>query len=199
MKILAAGDLHGDKKAAKELAERAVKEHVDLVILNGDIVEEGDVEGIVGIFKEKNQKVLILPGNHEMPATTQFLADLYGFTNIHAYSMQLGDIGLFGCGGANMGLNQLNDKETFYALKSGFERVKKSQKKVMVTHMHPANTMIEKFSQFVVGSKGLKKAIDEFQPDILICGHVHEAEGIEEKIGKSTVINVGKIGKIIEL
>lgn len=199
MKILAAGDLHGDKKVAKELAERAVKEHVDLVILNGDIVEEGDVEGIVGIFKEKNQKVLILSGNHEMPATTQFLADLYGFTNIHAYSMQIGDIGLFGCGGANMGLNQLNDKETFYALKSGFERVKKLQKKIMVTHMHPANTMIEKFSQFVVGSKGLKKAIDEFQPDILICGHVHEAEGIEEKIGKTTVINVGKKGKIIEL
>ena len=46
---------------------------------------------------------------------------------------------------------------------------------------------------------GVKKAIDRFKPDILLCSHVHEAEGIEEKIGSTTVINVGKKGKIIEL
>ncbi|MEM4263795.1 MAG: metallophosphoesterase [Candidatus Woesearchaeota archaeon] len=204
MKILAAGDLHGDKKIAKELAEQAEKEKVDLVILNGDLVEEGDIEGILGIFKEKKQKVLILPGNHELPSTTQSLAEQYGFTNIHSYSMQAGNVGIFGFGGANMGITQFNEKEMFYALKAGFERVKKSQKKIMVTHIHPSESMIEKFSKTagiipMPGSTGLKKAIDEFKPDILICGHVHEAEGIEEKIGKTTVINVGKKGKIIEL
>ena len=48
-------------------------------------------------------------------------------------------------------------------------------------------------------NKGLKKAIDKLQPDILICGHVHEAEGIEEKLGKTLILNVGKKGKIIEI
>ena len=62
MKILAAGDFHGDKTLAKQLAEQAEKEKVDLVILNGDLVEEGDTGGILGIFKEKGQKVLILSG-----------------------------------------------------------------------------------------------------------------------------------------
>jgi len=37
--------------------------------------------------------------------------------------------------------------------------------------------------------------IDKFKPDILLCSHVHEAEGIEEKVGKTKVINVGKKGK----
>jgi len=204
MKILAAGDFHGDKTLAKQLAEQAEKEKVDLVILNGDLVEEGDTGGILGIFKEKGQKVLILSGNHEMPSTTQFLADLYGFTNMHAYSLSSGDVGVFGCGGANIGLSQLSENEIFYALKTGFERIKNLPKKIMVTHVHPAESIIEKFSKTagiipLNGSSGLKKAIDEFKPDILICGHVHEAEGIEEKIGKTTVINVGKKGKIIEL
>jgi Icc-related predicted phosphoesterase len=204
MKILAAGDFHGDQTIAKQLAEKAQKEKVDLVILNGDLVEEGQAEGILGIFKEKGQKVLIIPGNHELPATTQFLADLYGFTNLHAYSLQSGNVGVFGCGGANLGLSQLTEKEIFYALRTGFERIKSLPKKIMVTHVHPADSMIEKLSKTagiipMDGSTGLKKAIDEFKPDILICGHVHEAEGIEEKIGDTKVINVGKKGKIIDI
>ncbi|MCX8147364.1 MAG: hypothetical protein N3D84_02765 [Candidatus Woesearchaeota archaeon] len=69
----------------------------------------------------------------------------------------------------------------------------------MVTHVHPAGTKMEKFTKFFQGSEGVKKAIERFKPDIILCSHVHEAEGIEEKIGKTKVINVGKKGKIIEI
>ena len=58
---------------------------------------------------------------------------------------------------------------------------------------------MEKFTEIFPGSKGVRKAIDKFHPDLLLCSHVHEAEGIEEKIGKTRVINVGKKGKIIEI
>ena len=34
-------------------------------------------------FKDKNKKVLIIPGNHESFATTDFLASVYGVKNIH--------------------------------------------------------------------------------------------------------------------
>ena len=69
----------------------------------------------------------------------------------------------------------------------------------MVTHVHPSGSMIEKFTQFFEGSKAVKRAIDKFQPDIMLCAHVHEAEGLEEKIGKTRVINVGSKGKIFEI
>ena len=69
----------------------------------------------------------------------------------------------------------------------------------MITHVHPTGTKMEKFTQFFPGSKGIRKAVEAFKPDILLCSHVHEAEGIEEKIGNTKVINVGKKGKIIEL
>ena len=68
-KLLAAGDFHGDKLAAKKLADLAEKENVDLVVLNGDLVEEEDTSGIIGPFVAKNKKVIILPGNHETIAT----------------------------------------------------------------------------------------------------------------------------------
>jgi Icc-related predicted phosphoesterase len=41
--------------------------------------------------------------------------------------------------------------------------------------------------------------MQKFKPDILLCGHVHEAEGLEETIGKTRIINVGRNGKIINL
>ena len=69
----------------------------------------------------------------------------------------------------------------------------------MVTHVHPEESKMEKFTSVFPGSSGVKKAIDSFHPDILLCSHVHEAEGIEEMIGKTRVINVGVKGKIVEV
>ena len=200
LKILAAGDIHGDTGLAEKLAERAQKEHCDLVILCGDLtMMEQSTDNIIGPFKKRNEKVLILPGNHETVATADFLAELYGMKNIHGYSVKYNDVGIFGCGGANIGLFQLEEEEIYTLLKKGFDRIKYLDKKIMATHVHPSESKMEKFTEIFPGSKGVRKAIDKFHPDLLLCSHVHEAEGIEEKIGKTRVINVGKKGKIIEI
>ncbi|MBN1644879.1 metallophosphoesterase [Candidatus Woesearchaeota archaeon] len=201
MKILAAGDLHGDTRVAQKLAQKAEKENVDYVILCGDITyAEQSTEGLIGPFIAKGKKVILIPGNHETLATADFLAELYGAKNLHGYSIKTKDkIGIFGCGGANIGLSQLTEDEIFEKLKKGFENIKDLTKKIMVTHVHPAESKMEKFTQFFPGSTGVTKAIKQFKPDFLLCSHVHEAEGIEEKIGNTKVINVGKKGKIIEV
>ena len=200
MKILAAGDIHGDSRLAKKLADRAKKEKVDLVVLCGDLTyAETSTSGIIGPFVKNKKKVVLIPGNHETVATADFLADLYDVTNLHGYSIKIGDIGLFGCGSANIGLFQLSEKEIYDLLKKGYDKIKDKKKKIMITHVHPSGSLMEKFTNIFPGSTGVEKAIKRFKPDILICSHVHEAEGIEEKIGKTKVINVGRVGKIIEI
>jgi len=67
----------------------------------------------------------------------------------------------------------------------------------MVTHMHPSGSKSE-FSG-VPGSESITKAIKKFKPDFLLHGHIHEAAGVEEIIGNTKVINVGREGKIVEL
>lgn len=200
LKILASGDIHGDISQARKLADQAEKENVDLVVLCGDLTyAESSTEGIIGPFVKKNKKVLLIPGNHETVATADFLAELYGVTNLHGYSIIYKDVGLFGCGGANIGMFQLEEGEIYDLIKKGHERIKDIRKKIMVTHVHPKGSLMEKFTNFFPGSEGVRKAIDRFKPDILLCSHVHEAEGIEEVIGRTKVINVGKKGKIIEI
>jgi len=201
MKILAAGDIHGDMDQVKKLARQAKDENVDLVVLSSDLtMGEMHTEGLIGPFKKVGKKVVLIPGNHETVATTDFLAELYGVTSLHGYSIYVGDVGIFGAGSANIGLFQLAESEMTALLKKGFDRVKDMKTKIMVTHVHPDATLISKFSENLFpGSIAVRRFIEENQPDIAICSHVHEAEGIEENIGKTKVINVGKKGRIIEV
>ncbi len=198
VRIFAAGDFHGDRTTAWRLAKRAVEEKADLIVLNGDIVEEDNTEGVMHYFVKTGKPVFLVPGNHDWFAT-DFLAEQYKAVNLHGKSTLQEHVALFGCGGTNAGINMLTEKEIYDTVKKNHEQVKTAAKKLLITHIHPAGTLMESFSQFVKGSIGLRKAIEATKPDIVVCGHVHEAEGIEEKIGNTLVVNVGKQGRLIEL
>ncbi|MBN1502771.1 metallophosphoesterase [Candidatus Woesearchaeota archaeon] len=200
MRILAAGDIHGDSNLAERLAKKSKEKNVDLVVLCGDLTyAEQSTKNIIGPFVKRKKKVLLIPGNHETLATADFLAELYGVTNLHGYSIRAGEVGLFGCGGANIGRFQLSEPEIYELLKKGHDNIKDSKRRIMVTHVHPSGTKMEKLTSVFPGSQGVRKAIDSLKPDFVLCSHVHEAEGIEEKIGKTKVINVGREGKIIDV
>ena len=91
----------------------------------------------------------------------------------------------------------MTDEEFFSTLEQAHESVKDFKKKVMVTHVQPSDSILG--LGIFPGSSGVRKAIEEFKPNVHICGHVHETHGVEEIIGKTRVINVGKTGRIIEL
>lgn len=197
VKILAASDLHGDTKQIKKLADQAEKEQVDLVILCGDLTGQRETKGLVKPFIDKNKKVLLIPGNHESFADTDFIAQQYGATNIHGYSLIHEHIGIFGAGGANIGPGTITETQLKKTLAKAHKGLKGIEKKILITHMHPAGSISE-FSGFP-GSTAITQTIKETKPDFLLHGHIHEAAGLEHTIGKTRVINVGREGIIIEV
>tara|TARA_Y100000034_G_C6868567_1_gene396152 strand:+ start:851 stop:1465 length:615 start_codon:yes stop_codon:yes gene_type:complete len=198
LKVLAASDIHGDTTLARKLASRAKKEKVDLVILCGDLTSPNETPNLIKPFRDAKKKVLIIPGNWDSFATTDFLAEIYGVKNIHGYSVKYNDIGFFGAGGAEgPGEGRITERELLTTLKKAYSGLKDVKKRIMVTHMHPSKSKSE-FSG-VPGSKSIEKAIKKFKPDFLLHGHIHEASGIEEKVGNTKVINVGREGRILEL
>ncbi len=196
-RILAAGDFHGDSKITKRLADKAVKENVDLVVLTGDITGLIETENIIKPFIEKGKRVVFVPGNWEDEVTAAFLSRLYGVKNVADNYVIYGDgnVGIFGVG--SPGVLRLNEGRAFDKLKKDFEKIKNLEKKIMISHIHAAGTKSE-FSG-IKGSVAVRKAIEEFQPDIFLSGHIHEGEGIFETIGKTRVYNVGRKGKVIEI
>jgi Icc-related predicted phosphoesterase len=195
-KILAAGDFHGSSSIAKKLAEKAEKEKVDLVILAGDITGPIDTDNLLKPFIDKKQKVIFVPGNWDSSEVTEFLSKLYGAKNVGEHYVKYGNLGIFGIGSPDWQL-KLNEKKAFSKLKKEFEKIKNLEKKIMVSHIHAAKTKAE-FSG-IPGSTGVRKAIEKLKPDLFIAAHIHEAEGMEEKIGKTKIVNVGRKGTIIEI
>jgi Icc-related predicted phosphoesterase len=195
-KILAAGDFHGDNTRTKKLAELADKKNVDLVILTGDITGVIETKDLIKPFIKKGKRVIFVPGNWDTTEAAETLSYLYGIKNIGDHYLKYDDVGIFGIGNPDWEM-ELDEKKAFTQLKKDFKKIKDLERKIMVSHIHASGTKSELSG--IPGSKALKKAIKEFQPDLFLAGHIHELEGAEEYIGKTRVINVGKKGKIIEL
>jgi len=198
VRLLVTGDLHGDKKIANKLAEKAEKNGVDIVVITGDLtIFDIDRKGMIGPFLEKCKKVLFVGGNHDSLQTIKDVENEYKIPNLQEYAVNTDDIGFFGCGGGNIGINYVSENDMFRAIKNGFRYVKDAKTKILVTHIHPKGSLIEKFS--FPGSEAITKAIYEFRPDIHVCGHIHELEGAVEVMGTTKVMCVGSSGRIIDI
>lgn len=197
VKILAFSDTHG--RDLRHLVDKAEKEGVKFVFACGDWSNLDELPPyLVSQFKKKGMHMFVQPGNHENFSTSAALAEQYGIKNLHGEGVVYNDVGFFGAGGATqIGPHGLIDEaDLFELLKEGFEKVKNAKKKVMLVHEHPAGTVFE-LGRFP-GSDAIRRAILEFKPDVVICGHIHEAAGVEDKIGSTRIINVAKEGKILE-
>jgi hypothetical protein len=193
LRILAAGDLHGDINIAKKLSQKGKKEKVDLVILAGDIYGyEGGGEKILEPFEKANQKVVFIPGNCDFDKDAASLKKRAKC--IHNKYVIYNDVGIVGIGSPNWKLN-LNEND-FLKIKKNIKKMK-SKKQILVSHLHASGTKAE-FSG-IPGDIIIQKAVKEFKPDLLISAHIHEAEGLEDIIGNTKVIQVGSKGKIIEI
>ena len=199
MRVLCAGDIHGDLSVAKKLAAKARASCVDLVVLCGDVFGRGESKGIVKAFDDLGKRVLFVNGNHEAFFVGRLLESMYpSVKDLHGNYYVVGDVGFFGCGGANVGFG-LDDLSILDVLKKASVGVSNVNKRVMVTHVHPRGSMIEKFSHFVFGSAGVSMAIDYLKPDLVVCSHVHEADGVSEDFNGTKVICAGRKGVVVDL
>lgn len=57
--------------------------------------------------------------------------------------------------------------------------------------------MLDKLAGGFFGNKSIRRFAEQNKVDLLICGHLHENFGKEDKIGKTKVINPGPFGRIL--
>lgn len=196
MKILAISDIHGDTGLVKKIEKLAKKEKVDLIIVAGDQTWFSQpVEKLVSPLAKK--QTLMIHGNHEDESLIKMWEKMYpNLTNIHSKHLEKKGIGFFGSGTTDWGLKE-EAEQVFQELKKGHDKIKNLKKKIMISHSPPFGSAVELMG--FPGSYGVRKAIDKFNPDFLICGHIHEGGGIIEEIGKTKVMNVSRTPTIFEI
>ena len=159
--------------------------------------------GIIGILRKLNKlnkKIIIVHGNHEDSSTFIKCSKLFkNIIFIHKNYFIEDGILFLGYGGGGF---SVFDKEFEKISKNKFKKIIKNnqdKKIILVTHAPPYKTKLDKLMQGHCGNKSIRHFVEKNKVDLLICGHLHENFGKEDKIKKTKIINPGPFGKIIHV
>jgi uncharacterized protein len=195
MKIYAFTDHHGSPSDLEYVKKKS--KDADIILCGGDFtIFENEIEYIMNEMNKLPKKVLLIHGNHEDDITVRALCS--SFSNlifIHQEIHIIGEYAFVGYGGGGFSTHDLN----FENWTKTIARQLEGKKVVLMLHGPPHGTKADKMAMGYVGNKSFAKFIKEHQPELVICGHIHETFGRRDTIGKSKVINPGPIGEMIEL
>ena len=207
MKILAVGDIH---MAGSYLPRLSSAEKADLLILNGDLTNFGsaaDAEMVLDHAQAVSPCVLAQFGNLDRPEVNDYL-ETAGI-NLHKQARLInGQICLIGVGGSNptpfSTPSEFQEKQLLEFAESGYDQARKLLESstavaknkiplILVSHTPPIETRVDRLSNGTsVGSQAIRKFIEDTQPDLCVCGHIHEAAG-SDMIGRTVICNPGPL------
>ena len=199
MDILAVADIHSRIGYVRRLVEKIEK--VDVVAIAGDITNFGSVDfalHIVSLFRKVCKNVVFVPGNCDDPKLTK-IDGKNNSINIHGKYFTVNDIVFLGVGGSNITPFhtpiEYSENELWNILSKllNLSGVKKYRVKILVSHTPPYNTKLDlTFLKTHVGSISIRRAIETLKPKLCICGHIHEAKGVDT-IGETVIIIPGPL------
>ncbi|HIJ79455.1 MAG: metallophosphoesterase family protein [Desulfobulbaceae bacterium] len=195
MRIIAFGDIHMNPERIGTIPALA---QADLVIVTGDLTNFGtwaEADKVLGRLTTINPRLLALAGNLDYPQVETGLAA--AGLSLHGRGVIRQKIGLFGAGGSNITPfatpNEFSEEELAALLNTGYQMVANAERHVLVSHTPPLNTITDLIASGIhVGSLAVRNFIEKEQPDLCLCGHIHEGRGIDT-IGRTTVINPGML------
>lgn len=201
MKILAFSDLHCDLDQAAKLTEMAAE--ADLVIGAGDFASIHErlaptIKALSGIEKP----ALLVPGNNETEEALRDDATAWPTAEVlHGEGAAINGMRAFGLGGGipttpwdwSFDLSDEEAAEELEKLDSGID--------VLILHSPPHKACDSSGAPDAphFGSPAIRAAIEEKQPKLVVCGHIHEAWGQRERIGESEIVNLGPGGTFFEI
>jgi uncharacterized protein len=210
LKILALADLHD----RAEMLDRLKTIDSDLIVFCGDLHNGSSRRAAVPVavaLADLGRPVLIVPGNMDHKEVVPDLWRDFGFINLHCTAFLQGDCGFVGMGGivarnpsrlGDPSRYYHQDEEAYSALMDAYRKISDKRFKIAVTHQPPRETRDLLYNGENSGSIGLRRFVEECQPDLLLCGHIHEDRG-EARVGITRIINVGELrqgfGALIEL
>ncbi|ACS81761.1 metallophosphoesterase family protein [Maridesulfovibrio salexigens] len=193
-KWIAFGDVHQSLRFIDLLPDL---EEADGVIITGDLTNhspEGAIEKVWDSVYRRNQNILAQLGNMDRSNVTEFLKEKGA--NLHCEVRELADgIKTMGVGcSINTPFrtpSEISEDEMAQYLEETHHQLGDYDQLLLVVHDAPFNTKLDVIANGMhVGSKAVRCFIEKHQPDIVLCGHIHESSGVDS-LGKSRIFNPG--------
>ena len=189
MKILAFSDLHHSASRAATLVQAAAE--ADLVIGAGDFCNaRRNLPEAMALLDGITAPMVVVPGNAESD-TELVKAARHGIHVLHGEAMEVSGLRIFGLG-YGVPLTpfgawscDLTDEQAGKLL----SRCKGAD--ILITHSPPKGVADVTSQGISVGSTAIRAAIEDLQPQLTLCGHIHDSWGQSGQIGKTRVVNLG--------
>lgn len=210
LRILGLADLHDCTERLRDLKDLKC----DLIAFCGDLHNGSSRERArpaAMALACLGPPVLIVPGNMDHRDVVPVLWEKAGFIMLHQSSFRHKEYGFIGMGGmiakdprrlGDPNRYYHRDEEVYSILEKAYQEVSGARAKIVIVHQPPRGAQDILYNGERSGSLELRRFIENFQPDLVLCGHIHEDRG-ECLIGSTLVVNVGELrrgyGAMIEL
>ena len=202
MEILTLSCIHNDIENIMGLVDQAKKFDYDVVVFPGDFTDLNfpkhfdriDITKIIlAELQDLGKPLLCVPGSWDKDVID--LLDKKK-VSVHGKGTMIDDVGFYGYGGARTPFGtpfEPQDDEIELGLIKGYKQIKDAKMKVQVTHMPPARTAVDRIpSGAHVGSEGVRRFIENAQPNLAISAHIHEARGTDD-LKRTILVNPGRL------
>ena len=192
--ILAITDLHMSRGAAEAAAERIAVERPEAVLVAGDISHGDlqDAEAILEILRGSGVEVFFVPGNMDSPKLSSWSKK--GITNLHGRCENFKGYTLAGLGGSvNTPFNtpfEMNEQQAKQILEKTIQQCS-GGRLLLLSHSPPKGTDVDMTSSGIhAGSTSVRDFVESRRPALVVCGHIHEAQGLDT-LGETVIVNPG--------
>jgi uncharacterized protein len=193
MKVFVFSDYHAQHEYDEHIVQQARAS--DAVVCAGDCSWMGhDLDNILSWFDSWNKPVYLIHGNHESEKELVLASKKYKNIHcVHTKQLIIGSTQFLFWGGGGFSQHDPLLLEHYTKWKPHIKHPC-----VIVSHAPPFQTRLDNLGRHV-GNVTLRFVIDQLQPAFALSGHIHETEYFQDTIGRTTVINVGRKGVILEL
>ena len=197
MKLFAISDIHGATKPIEAAA--SLISAADWIVISGDITHtksRAEAADVIACLEQYSIRILAVHGNWDRIEVKDFLEEK-GYS-LHGKGRILDEIGFFGMGGSSptpvKTATVYTEEEIALTLRTGYEKVREASQVVLISHVPPRRVRDRSFIGLRGGSHSVKAFLEENPISLCLCGHIHEAAGIE-RFQNTLVANTGSFKK----
>lgn len=193
MRLLCITDIHG----ASEMFEKILQHEPqpDGLLIGGDFTNFGppqEAERLLDTALLYCPQVFAVAGNCDSPEIDDML--LRRGVSLHRRGQAFNGFGFFGLSAMppwRGEMYEFTEEELDGFLADGHAQTQGLTRFIMLTHPPPHHTKVDRNSSGKhLGSTAVRKWMYDLKPALLICGHIHEARGVDELNG-TVIVNCG--------
>jgi Icc-related predicted phosphoesterase len=196
MRLVCLSDIHGNRPVMLRILEDAGTP--DVLVLAGDLThfgEPGDADQIVRLARDVCDTVFAVAGNCDSrdidDRLTQLGVSLMRNATVHQSAAFYG-LSAMPIWMGNM--YEMTEAQLAEALRAGHRQLDGAGEgltEVIVAHPPPRGCRVDRTRRGEhVGSTAVREWVEQVQPSLVVCGHIHESRGTDS-IGPTRVVNCG--------